>query len=100
VRSRIGLRPKHWLKETNSSISADWAREYDVPAQKASTDVPPISAAMAGRATERVVASRAAARLVMMTAAKASQKRASLFVVTVPVGGEGDGPAVFAIWYV
>jgi hypothetical protein len=70
-----GLRPKICEKDAKLGWKTVDVRRKEVPDQKASMAVPWSFAAMMGRATERVVASRATANVTKARARKARRKR-------------------------
>jgi hypothetical protein len=70
-----GLRPKICEKDAKLGWKTVDVRRKEVPDQKASMAVPCSFAAMMGRATERVVASRATANVTKARARKARRKR-------------------------
>jgi hypothetical protein len=70
-----GLRPKICEKDAKLGWKTVDVRRKEVPDQKASMAVPCSFAAMMGSATERVVASRATAKVTNARARKARRKR-------------------------
>lgn len=72
-----GLRPKIWLKEAKIGCRTVDVNKNDVPDQNASIALPLSFSAMIGKATDKEVASRAAARLIIIRLKNATRKRQS-----------------------